>query len=342
MIRCKSITKVYTINDNEFVNALTDVNISFLDAGMTFLLGESGSGKSTLLNILGGLDDPTRGEVVFFGNSLSLLSEEQMDSFRESCVGFVFQELNLIEELNVEENITIGYSILDKKDKVNNISNILSKVGLRGYEKRKVNELSGGQKERVAIARALIKNPKVILCDEPTGSLDKDNSNKIFDLLNYLSKDYLVIVASHDIQSAYTYGYRIITLVDRIIKSDLTKEKESKLNKDLTINDNKIVIPKGYKISEEETKEIINFLRNPNESRTIAFRSNYSITKEVFNTEVKESINFEKSSFKFKTAIKLGISFLKQHLSKVLITSFLMLTCLTFFCLAFTAFFYNL
>ena len=182
MIELKSINKVYQTKTSE-VKALVDVNLSFSETGLVFILGKSGCGKSTLLNIMGCLDRPTSGEFVVDNNNVSQLNSSELDYFRNYNVGFIFQDYNLVEEYNVYENIELVLDLQGEVDEQNKISGVLEKVGLSGYEKRKIKELSGGQQQRVAIARAIIKNTSYILADEPTGNLDSATSEDIFNLL---------------------------------------------------------------------------------------------------------------------------------------------------------------
>ena len=180
MIRINDLCKTYITKSSSDVMALNNVNISFPNNGLVFILGPSGSGKSTLLNLLGGIDTPTSGEIYY--NQKHVGKDISLEKYRKNIVGFVFQEYNLLSELDVYHNIALSISN-DGKKRNEKVKSILNEVGLSGYEKRKVNELSGGQKQRVAIARSLAKNSKVLLCDEPTGNLDTKTSNEIFALL---------------------------------------------------------------------------------------------------------------------------------------------------------------
>ena len=220
MLELKNVNKIYKSKNANDTEALKNVNISFNNVGMTFILGKSGCGKSTLLNILGGLDIPTSGEIVFKGKSFNSFKDKDYDSYRNTSVGFVFQEYNLIEKFNVFDNVSYALKLQNKKIEENVILDVLDKVGIKDLAKRKVNELSGGQKQRVAIARALVKNPSIILADEPTGNLDSDSSKMIFEILKKLSEERLVIVVSHDEESANTYGNRIIKLEDGMLVND--------------------------------------------------------------------------------------------------------------------------
>lgn len=220
MLELKNINKTYISKQTNSTEALKNINISFNHTGLTFILGKSGCGKSTLLNILGGLDIPSDGEIIFKGKSFSSFKSSDYDSYRNTEIGFVFQEYNLIEKYDVFDNVAYALHLQTSKIDENIILNVLEKVGLKELAKRKVNELSGGQKQRVAIARALVKNPSIILADEPTGNLDSESSQMIFDILKSLSYERLVIVVSHDEESAKTYADRIIRLQDGCVIGD--------------------------------------------------------------------------------------------------------------------------
>ena len=187
---------------------------------MVFILGKSGSGKSTLLNLIGALDSYDRGDIIVDGESLSGFTPNRVDAYRSSYLGFVFQDYNLMRNLNVFDNIKLALNVVDKKN-TNKVIDILKSLSIEDLKDRKVHELSGGEKQRVAIARALIKNPNVILADEPSGSLDTKNTTEVFSILKDLSKDKLVIIVSHDRELAKQFGDRIIEIADGQIYKDL-------------------------------------------------------------------------------------------------------------------------
>ncbi len=220
MLELKNISKTYKPKKGVPVRALKDISLSFEDSGMVFLLGKSGSGKSTLLNLIGGLDFADSGEIIIDGKSSREFKQSDFDSYRNTYVGFVFQEYNILNEFSVGENITLALELQSQKSNSQCLEEVLKEVDLEGYADRKPNELSGGQKQRVAIARAIIKDPKIIMADEPTGALDSETGKAIFDTLKRLSKDRLVIVVSHDREFAEQYGDRIIELADGEVISD--------------------------------------------------------------------------------------------------------------------------
>ncbi len=219
MFEAKNLEKTYMPKNAAPVEALKGINVQFGENGMIFILGKSGCGKSTLLNLLGGLDYPTAGEIVIEGKSSAEFTKLDYDNYRNTYVGFVFQEYNLLNEFTVRENVGLALQLQGKKPNGEQIDVMLKKVGLELDEKRRPSELSGGQKQRVSIARALIKEPKIIFADEPTGALDSKTGNEILTLLKELSRDRLVIVVSHDEEFAYRFGDRVIEMADgQIIK----------------------------------------------------------------------------------------------------------------------------
>lgn len=220
MIELKNVTKVYKSKKGSSTVALNDVSLQIADKGLVFIVGRSGSGKSTLLNLLGGLDNLTSGQILVGNKNIGDFNNQQYDSYRNSYVGFIFQEFNILEQYNVYENIELALELQESKVLRSDVDSLLEKLGIKELGERKVNELSGGQKQRVAIARALIKQPKIILADEPTGNLDKSSSEQIFDILKEISKEQLVVVVSHDKEAALKYGNRIIEVEDGKIISD--------------------------------------------------------------------------------------------------------------------------
>lgn len=226
MIELKNIKKIYKAKKTEDTIALNNISTSIPSKGLVFIVGASGSGKSTLLNCLGGLDKVDSGSIIVDNIDITKLSEHDLDKFRNSFLGFVFQDYNIIEDYNVFENVNLSLELQGKNDS-KLVSSTLNSLGLEGLEKRNINELSGGQKQRVAIARALVKNPSLILADEPTGNLDSKSSKQIFEILKNISKDRTVLVVSHDREMAKSYGDIIIEISDgNIIKETKRKTKE--------------------------------------------------------------------------------------------------------------------
>ena len=226
-MKVKNVSKSYPIKKGEKVQALRGVSFDLPDTGMVVILGKSGCGKSTLLNILGGLDRFDSGDVECFGKSLKSLSRKELDDYRNSCVGFVFQEYNLIPELDVFDNIALPLQLQGQTDNDEKVKSALEQVGMSGFERRKVEELSAGQKQRVAIARALVKDAKIILADEPTGALDSHSGENVLKILKWISREKLVVLVTHDREFAEEYGDRIIELADGLVIRDTAEAYQS-------------------------------------------------------------------------------------------------------------------
>ncbi|MDE7263794.1 MAG: ABC transporter ATP-binding protein [Anaeroplasmataceae bacterium] len=223
MLEIKNVSKIYQTKNTQ-VEALKNVSLKFMSNGLYFILGKSGCGKSTLLNLIAGLDCVTSGEILLDGNDFTKFNSNQLNQYRNFEVGFVFQEFNLIPNLNVKENIALSLKMQGKKVIEEEILEVLKLVEMDEFIHRKINELSGGQKQRIAIARAIIKNPKIIIADEPTGALDTETSEQIFSLLRNLSQNHLIIVVSHDEVYAKKYADELVYLKDGCV------EKEEKLH----------------------------------------------------------------------------------------------------------------
>ena len=220
MIRLENVSKTYIVNKNKSVEALKNVNLEFGEKGLVFILGKSGCGKTTLLNIIGGLDSATSGNIYVNEKPIDEFGGKDFDTYRNYQVGFVFQEYNLLDEYNVRDNIALALELQNCKEKQQKIDETLKQVELSGFDEHKVKQLSGGQKQRVSIARALVKDPMIILADEPTGNLDSTTSDGIYKLLKDLSRDKLIIVVTHDSESAEIYGDRIVKMKDGQIVDD--------------------------------------------------------------------------------------------------------------------------
>ena len=261
MLEVKHLCKTYQTKKGVETRALNDVSIVFPETGLVFLLGKSGSGKSTLLNICGGLDNADSGEIVIMGKSSQEFAATDFDSYRNTFVGFVFQEYNILNEFTVEANIAIALELQNKKRDQEKIAELLKSVDLEEFAKRKPNTLSGGQKQRVAIARALVKEPRIILADEPTGALDSQTGKQVLDTLKKLSADKLVIVVSHDREFAELYADRIIELKDGEIISDISRNGSvADLPNVQYVGRNTISVRDGSALSDEDLQNIKRFL----------------------------------------------------------------------------------
>lgn len=178
-----------------------------------------------------------------------------LDNYRNSLVGFIFQDYNLLDNLSVYENIKLPLSLQKKKDNNSLISKVLTGVGLPNMEDRNINELSGGEKQRVSIARAMIKNPDIILADEPTGNLDTNNASHIFNILKQISLAKLVVAVTHDRDSAYKYGDQIIELSDGVVTNIVTNNQVDSLDKELIIRKSKLSLSKSLNFAFSNLKK---------------------------------------------------------------------------------------
>lgn len=229
MLELEKISKSY--KTGSFVQqALKEVSIQFRNNEFVAILGASGSGKTTLLNIIGGLDQYDSGDLIINNKSTKKFKAIDWDRYRNHCVGFIFQNYNLIPHISILDNVEMGMTLsgVNSKTRKKKAKEALKKVGLLEHIHKKPNQLSGGQMQRVAIARALVNNPDIILADEPTGALDTKTSIQIMDLIKEIAKDKLVIMVTHNPDLAKDYATRIIEFKDgtKISDSNLVTEKE--------------------------------------------------------------------------------------------------------------------
>lgn len=234
MITINNLSHTYNTKSKNKVLALSNISCCFNDTGMYFVVGKSGSGKSTLLNLLGGLDSVLSGDIIVDGVSMKGFNGKDYDAYRANYVGIIFQEFNLLEELTVYQNIELQLNIAGINATSEKINESLDKVGLNNYGKRYTYELSGGERQRVAIARQLAKGVKLLLADEPTGNLDAENGENIFNILKVLSKELTVVVVSHDMDFANRFADSVITIKDgkidnitEVVNSNISEKKLS-------------------------------------------------------------------------------------------------------------------
>lgn len=366
MIEVKNLTKIYKPKKGVPVKALDGVNLKIEEKGMVFILGKSGSGKSTLLNLLGGLDSYDDGEIIVKGKSSKDFSQSEFDSYRNTYIGFIFQEYNILNEFNVGQNIALAMELQGKKATSEELNKLLTTVDLEGYASRKPNELSGGQKQRVAIARALIKEPEIIMADEPTGALDSNTGKQVFETLQKLSKEKLVLIVSHDREFAEFYGDRVIEMADGKIISDIIKCKSDTSFKSdgiKVIDDSILHIKTGYKLTDEDLSLIKEFLEKKETDAIISVdpksnmdfkklsRINEEGNRDSFTNTIEEAIKtktYNKDDFKLiksklpqKNAFKIGASGLKAKPFRLFMTILLSAIAFAMFGLADTLACYN-
>lgn len=226
IVETRNLKKYYQMGENT-VKALDGVDFRVKDREFVAIIGKSGSGKSTLLHMLGGLDVPTEGEVLIDGKRLKGLKKEQLAVFRRRKIGFVFQNYNLVPDLNVYENVILPIELDGRKVDTEYVNGILELLGLSEKKEVLPGTLSGGQQQRVAIARALAAKPAILLADEPTGNLDSATSHDVLGLLKMASKQFgqTLILITHDRDIAQLAD-RIVHIEDGKIVGDTGKERE--------------------------------------------------------------------------------------------------------------------
>ncbi|MDE6398588.1 MAG: ABC transporter ATP-binding protein, partial [Clostridiales bacterium] len=358
MLEARHLYKTYKTKKGVTTKALDDVSVTFAEKGMVFILGKSGSGKSTLLNVCGGLDKMDRGEILIKGKSSADKGDFDFDSYRNTFVGFVFQEYNILEEFTVEENVALALELQHKKRDKEVIAKILADVDMTEFASRKPNTLSGGQKQRVAIARALVKNPEIIMADEPTGALDSNTGKQVFDTLKKLSQDKLVLIVSHDREFAEQYGDRIIELKDGKIISDMTREESEEADgKNVRfVGTDTVCVASGAELTDEDFANIKAFLsKSKGQAVITASRDKVdTITRDLRGGEFNETSEQPKvreyaadekkmirSRLPLRHAIKMGASSLKAKPVRLVFTIFLSIVAFLLFGVASTLMLYD-
>lgn len=229
MLKLENISKYY-YSGNNVVLALRKINLEFRVGEFIAITGESGSGKSTLLNVLSNLDSYEEGKLYINNEDISNYTADELDRYRKDYIGFVFQDYNIIDSYTVYQNVEMALTVqgYSKKEKHRIVLELIDKVGLTKQIKQKSSKLSGGEKQRTVIARTLAKDCPILVCDEPTGNLDKESSRKILELLHKIGKDKLVIIVTHDFDSVKEFASRKIRLYDGEIVEDTTFKKNIK------------------------------------------------------------------------------------------------------------------
>ena len=230
MLSLKNVNKYFNRHRKNEIHVINNISLEFNDNGLVALLGPSGCGKTTLLNAIGGLDKIKSGKIYVNGKKISSKIDGKVDKIRNLNIGYIFQDYKLVDNMSVFDNVALVLTMLGIKDKnevKNRVEYVLDKVGMLRYKRRPASMLSGGERQRVGIARALVKNPNIILADEPTGNLDSKNSLEIMKIIKSISKDRLVILVTHEVNLAKFYADRIIELKDgSIVKDYINKDKE--------------------------------------------------------------------------------------------------------------------
>ncbi len=347
MIDIKDLVKKYHSGQEEII-AANKVCLRFENSGFYIILGKSGCGKTTLLNVLAGLDDFDSGKVVIDGCDLKSYNESEFDEYHNIRIGIIFQQYNLLSDLNVYDNLRLVLELQEweYKDAVREeyirlrIEHILDLVGLPGFEKRRVNQLSGGEQQRIAIARTLLKNPNILFADEPTGNVDQKTGMQILELLKELSKDRLVIMVTHDKESAYRYGDHIVHMSDgSISKVDELDNRRYVFSFTLRNNEDRQTF---HNLSiNEMTKELERILYSC-DNGTVVEISNLRKTAidEENHSEKSDKTRMNNTTKRFSTWYKaqLAFAFLRKRRIRFLFT--VVLTSLTMILMFFSLYIY--
>lgn len=230
IIQLEDIQKNYFMG-SQVIPVLKGISLNIHKNEYVALMGPSGSGKSTLMNILGCLDSPTGGRYILNGKDVSKMPDDDLATVRNTEIGFVFQQFNLLPRLTAAENVALPlvYAGVNKKDRMERAMEALKKVGLAERSHHKSNELSGGQIQRVAIARAVVNNPSLLLADEPTGNLDSKTSVEVMEIFAQIqAAGNTVVLVTHE-EDIAAYAHRVVRLRDGLVETDTTKKQVSAL-----------------------------------------------------------------------------------------------------------------
>ena len=325
MIKLQKLNKFYNRNRSNEIHVINNTSLELPDSGLITFLGHSGCGKTTLLNTIGGLDRPNSGRVYIDGKELTHKTSGKIDTMRNAYIGYIFQNYNLIENMTVFDNVALALKMVGIKDKEQikeRVNYCLKSVGIYQFRNRRANALSGGQRQRVGIARAIVKNPKIIIADEPTGNLDSSNTIEIMNIIKAISKERLVILVTHEKEIAHFYSSRIIEIVDGSIVNDYENDTENYLDFQL---ENKIYL-KDMPVSRSLKNDDINIKYYSDKEREVdikfVIRGNnlyintggkYNVIDEETNIEMvdehyikMDKSIYEKSTFEYGKHISEG------------------------------------
>ena len=223
MLKLEHVNKYFNKNKKNEIHVINETSLHMEGKGLVALLGPSGCGKTTLLNVIGGLDKVNSGQIFVNGQRITGRLSHTVDKIRNLNVGYVFQNYNLVDNMTVFDNVAIALRMVgvkDKKEIEEKVNYVLEKVGMYRYRNRYADMLSGGERQRVGIARAIVKNPAVVIADEPTGNLDSRNTLEVMNIIKEISEEKLVILVTHEEELADFYASRIIKLLDGKVISD--------------------------------------------------------------------------------------------------------------------------
>lgn len=276
MIKIDKVNKYFNRRKRNQIHIINNTSLEFGDTGLVAILGQSGSGKTTLLNVIGGLDKVDSGEIYINNKKITRRRASTVDKIRNLNIGYIFQDYKLIDNMSVFDNIAISLRMIGVKNKEEiekRVNYVLDAVNMYRYRNRPAQMLSGGEKQRVAIARAIVKNPSIVIADEPTGNLDGKNSLEIMNIIKAISKEKLVILVTHEVDLANLYATRIIEIQD----GKITKDYE---NKSKNIHDTKNNKINSSMYSDDEKYEY-NLEKIMDNKYKIRYSSIYGIIKSI-------------------------------------------------------------
>ena len=256
MIIIEKVNKYFNRRRRNEIHIINNTSLELENKGLVAILGQSGSGKTTLLNAIGGLDKVSKGKIYINGKKITRRRTNTVDKIRNLNIGYIFQDYKLIENMSVFDNVAISLRMIgikNKKEIEKRVNYVLEAVNMYRYRNRPAQMLSGGEKQRVAIARAIVKNPSIVIADEPTGNLDSKNSLEIMNIIKAISKEKLVILVTHEVDLAKFYATRIVELQDGKIVNDYANESKESLEYRL---DNKIYLKDFKDINNFKNKKI--------------------------------------------------------------------------------------
>ena len=254
MVKLEKVHKYFNRRRRNEIHIINNTSLELEDKGLVAILGHSGSGKTTLLNAIGGLDKVNKGKIYINGKKITKKTSHTVDKIRNLNIGYIFQDYKLLENMSVFDNVAISLRMIglkNKKEIEKRVNYVLEAVNMYRYRNRPASMLSGGEKQRVAIARAIVKNPSIVIADEPTGNLDSKNSLEIMNIIKAISKEKLVILVTHEVDLANFYATRIVELQDGKIIRDYKNETKESLEYRL---DNKIYLKDLKKLSNKNGK----------------------------------------------------------------------------------------
>lgn len=322
MIKINKVNKYFNRFKKNSNHVINNTTLTLEDKGLVALLGPSGSGKTTLLNAIGGLDKINSGSIYIDNKKITSHFSSKVDKIRNLNIGYIFQDYKLVDNMSVFDNVALSLKtigIKDKKEINERVTYVLECVGMYRYRKRPASMLSGGERQRVGIARAIVKNPHIIIADEPTGNLDSKNSLEIMNIIKKISEDRLVVLVTHEVGLAKFYASRIIEIEDGKIISDEINEHNEDL--DYTIDNN--IYLKDMKIKEKQDKSGIDIYKDTNQKLDIeiVLKGNNIYIKSKNNKKIEvvdETSSIEFIDDHFKTMEKKDLEKIEFNLSEKL------------------------